>query len=340
MRAFLETTGLFVRAADAHLRHFAPTAERMAPRQYSGKAENTCAILAMDVVGVKIGDSPDPEQFARFITGLNLLVRANDEVLDEIMPYSDEPVTPEALNTTPVFHKFAEPGGRHVTGAEGMDIAMAATAKLIPGSSPGALGRRSFVEETLKGITATLADTANNPEYNQGTILPYPLAERVKYATTGMLGESCISLVEVLFGVPERDNSRELYGHMGIALQLGDDLFDWRRDWRKYIARAESSDRPVRPQENLFNAILLEFADERQACEAVLTDTEQRSVVLAREVAPDSYDTFQDRFRDVLSRYPDDHPYTPKARRVSDFIINRVVPHAPETGKFSEWAKY
>jgi len=296
-------------------------------------------VLAMDILGVTPGDAADPEEFARFVAGLNLLIRANDEVIDEIAPYSDAPVTADQLNETPVFHKLAQPGGRLVTGAEGMRIAMEATDRLIPGSSPGAISRRNEVQGLLAACTIVAADTANNPAYHGGMILPFPTAERIKYETNGFLGEVCIAVVAALLKVPETAKDRELYRQIGVALQFGDDLFDWRRDWLKYRAKSAESDRPVRPQQNLFNATLLENDSELAACEAVLTDTGRRSAVLAGEVAVLSYAEFQSRFRDVLARYPAGHRYTEKARRITDFLISTVVPRAPETGRFFEWAK-
>jgi hypothetical protein len=261
MRGFIDGASLLVRAADTHIRYFAPAAESMTPPQYAGKTETACAVMALEVLDVSVGDMPDPQEFARFVAGLNLLIRANDEVVDEVAPYADETVTPEQLNTTPVFHKFAGPEGRLVTGSEGMQVAMDATAKLIPGNSLGSIKRRTAIEAMLTACTQAAADTANNPEYSKGDVLPFPVAEQVKYETNGFLGETCIELVATLLDIPGTDKERELYRQIGVALQFGDDLFDWRRDWSKHRAKAEEADRPVRAQQNMFNATLLEFPD-------------------------------------------------------------------------------
>jgi hypothetical protein len=295
--------------------------------------------MALDLVGVSMADVPDPLEFARFTAGWNLLFRANDEVVDEAKPYTDETVTAGDLNNTPIFHKYAGPGGRNVRGSEGLQIVLDSTSRIIPGSSIGAIRRRTAVQELARAYTQAVADTANNPAYHQGDVLSFPVAMRSKTDVTAFLGETSIGLMAALLDLPERGVDGKLYGQIGMAMQFGDDLFDWRKDWREHRDRTRQSERPVRPQENLFTAILQEHGAEKRACEDALTDTSMRSAILARERAPETFDAFQAEFVGVVEQFPA-HPYRDKAARIANFLLYKVIPWAPETGRFSRWAKY
>lgn len=339
MGNFIDTASLIGRSAENHLRYFSPAAEGMVPPQYAGKVESTCATMALDLMDVSMREISDPHEFARFIAGWNLLFRANDEVVDVAKPYTDELVTVEDLNNTPIFHKYAGPAGRTVTGSEGLQIVLNSASRIIPGNSTGSIRRRAAVEELAHTYTQAVADTANNPAYHQGNVLPFPVAMRSKTDVTALLGETSVGLIAALLDIPDRAEDKVLYGQIGMAMQFCDDLFDWRKDWREHRTRAQQSVRPLRPQENLFNAMLQEYGAERQACEEVLADTSRRSAIQARERAPETLAALQAEFRDIVDQFPV-HPYRDRATKIVNFLLYKVIPWAPESGRFSRWAKY
>jgi hypothetical protein len=328
-RAFIDSAALLWRSADVHRKFFIPANAPMNPPTYAGKVDTTCAQMALELLGTSMKDIPQPLEFARMAIGFGLLVRAVDESVDVLQPYTDQQVTKDDLTQTPIFHKYAGSHGRHVTGEEGQLIVLSSAERLIPGNTPGSIRRRAAISQLVEAYPQRLAEVANDPAYHAGDVLPLPTAVDKKRADTGYLGETIIDLFVTALDLPQRETDRELLGKTFLALQFHDDLFDWRKDWLERERKVQQSLRPVRPQENLFIASLYE-REEELACENVLF-YKGRSAVLAREQAPHAITVFNSAFQNVLDQYPI-HPYRDKAQRISHFAFCRVPAWLPESG--------
>lgn len=333
----VDAVSLVVRSADNHKRFFAPEAAETEPRLYAGKVESVCVTMALDTLGVRMRDVDDPRAFARFMMGFCLVGRAYDEVVDEARPFTDVPVTSEDLHTIEVFHPFIPPAGRSVTGEEARKATLDAAVSLIPGTTPEARARKDAIEGALDRYAGAIVATANNPDFHKGEVLPYEVAIRSRADVTALLGETTIAVCQSALNLESDPTPQILFGQVGMAMQFGDDIFDWRKDWKKHSQRKEAEP-SVRPQENLYNATLLEQPEEHELS-ATLLDDPRRSIVVAREEAPLTHAAFVERFEGVVDGLVE-HPSRNQLQRILGFTFHTALPRAPESGRFYEWAKY
>ena len=323
-----DAISLVTRAAYNHMKFIKPSAERQKPRLYAGKVESTTITLLTDILGVEVKDIPNRFPSCRAGSAFNQQWRAYDEVLDEKHPSLETHVTETELDTTPVFHKYA---GRNVTGQESREIAVASLQEAIPGKDQASRIRRERSEELLLAYRKRIEDTANNPLYQTGEILTYPLALKSKEDVTGFLGTVGASLFSIL--LDRNDQSTvDFFRAASVVMQFGDDLLDWRKD----LLDHKKSNRPM---ENLLVATLAENATEMADCRQCLTDKSKRSVPWLKDLAPKTFESFNDRFRIELDKLPP-HEYAQTAKAIISLTFYKLLPLAPESGWFFRWAKY
>lgn len=325
---------LTARSTWNHTREIKPAALRE-PSMYAGKVESTIITLFMDTFGVTPKDIPSRDAFFRSLTAFNLQWRAYDEVLDE-EKYTTDPITEQELADTPVAHPYMD---RRITGAEGFNIALGNIMQVIPGNDKASRSRRSSLEELMYRYRETVADTANNPKYHTGDVLPYDTAVQSKKDITAYLGESAATMYALLLDREGDHTVREIFGRTAMAMQFGDDYLDWRKDWRSHNERANRTGAGVRPSENLLQAVLADHPDEYALCEQVLTDPSMRSALFLKELAPRTLDDFRGKFQDQIDRFPP-HPKSDMIKGILSATFYKILPRAPESGWFVRWAKY
>lgn len=326
---------LVVRAAENHIKYIKPSAVRVEPKLYAGKVESTTITLLTDIFGVKVQDIPNRFHSCRACSAFNQQWRAHDEVLDEMRPTLEAPVTETELDVTPVFHKYA---GRNVTGEESRQIAITSLREAIPGNDSSSRKRREKFEELLLAYRKRVADTANNPLYHQGEILTYPLALKSKEDVTGFLGTVGASLCAILLNRDDQPTI-DFFRAASVVMQFGDDLLDWRKDLLDHEKIKKETGKKVRPIENLLVATLAENATEMADCRECLTNSSKRSVLWLKDLAPKTLEKFNLRFQEELDRLPS-HKYADTAKAIISLTFNKLLPLAPESGWFFRWAKY
>ncbi len=330
-----DAISLVTRAAYNHIKFIKPSAEQRKPRLYAGKVESTTITLLTDILGVEVKDIPNRFPSCRAGSAFNQQWRAYDEVLDEEHPSLETQVTETELDTTPVFHKYA---GRNVTGQESREIATASLREAIPGDDRSSRIRRERSEELLLAYRKRIAETANNPLYQTGEILPYQLALKSKEDVTGFLGTVGASLFSILL---DRDDQStvDFFRAASVVMQFGDDLLDWRKDLLDYEKSKKKIGKSVRPIENLLVATLAENATEMADCRQCLTDKNKRSVLWLGDLAPKTFENFKARFQVELDKLPP-HEYAQTAKAIISLTFYKLLPLAPESGWFFRWAKY
>lgn len=336
MKNFLAPAELLWEAGENHLNYIKPAAAEMDPPLLANKEESTFTSVALNILDVDMGGLRDPKEFSRFTLGYYLAVRAYDEIVDDLNLYKDKTLTLEDLNTIPVRQKVAR-GVAHITAREGVQIAMDSASRIIPGNNVGAIRRRNHIEEVIESYATAVADTANNPDFQQGEILDFETVMRSKEAVSAYLGITMIDIFCTLLDKPEDNMSQELFGQGALGMQYIDDIFDWRKDWKLYLDKVQSG-RPVRPQENLFNVTLAETPEEQEACEAVLDNSKKSSMTLARRTAPQTHKLYSERFDDLVDSFPA-HPHKEKMQRTNRLLYGKLLPLISENGRFNRWAK-
>lgn len=331
-----DAASLVARAGYWHLRDIKPAS----PDMYVGKVESTVLMMLFDIYGISPADIKDQgvrQGFMRASTAYNLQWRANDEVLDELRYTTGDRVTADELNSTSVWHKYA---GQMVTGQQGIDAALASMKRVLPGNDRGSMARKEMLQRLLYAYTERVADTANNPAYGTGEILPYPTALQCKDDITGHLGWTGAMFYALLLNMNPDDRTLHFFAGLSTAMQFGDDLMDWRKDWKDRLARQAQTPDHVRPIENLVLATLVENRGEMDRC-ATLFDDPRQSVTLFKEHAPNSYALVRQRFQILMDKLPTLKNGTDeRIKRIVEFTFDEMLPRAPETGWFARWAKY
>ncbi|MBI3397290.1 hypothetical protein HY045_02335 [Candidatus Woesebacteria bacterium] len=329
-----DAVSLLVRSGYNHLRYIKPAAERQSPTLYAGKVESTVITLLLDQFRVTPADIREKSAIFRACSAFNLQWRAYDEVVDEARNTID-PITEDELDHTPVYHKYA---GRGVTGQEGLTITLESMYQAISGKDAESRRKRDKIEGLLVTYRQRVAETANNPKYQSGDVLPYQLALGTKNDVTGLLGEVGAGMFSVFLDINDADGV-EMFRQASVAMQFGDDYLDWRKDWKDHSEKKRQSAKPVRPNENLLAATLEENQLEKALCETCLTDTTRSSALWVKELAPNTLDLFKHRFQTELDRFPP-HPYRDTLKGIISLTFYQLLPKAPESGWFFRWAKY
>ena len=332
----VEAASLVLRSGYTHIRYLRPDARRH--DMYAGKDISAATTAMFDLIGVNPARRVNMGHFSSAINGFNHQWRAYDEVVDEegAVIHPDQPITPEQLDNTPVYHKYL---GRNITGKEGMKVSLEAMQKIIPNNTPDARKRRDKYEGLLYTYRGAVVTMANNPAYQTGDTLPYPTALQSKEDITGVLGSIGVALCTLLLNLPDDPHTQDVYGRLNVSMQFGDDAFDWRKDRLGHRARKATTPLQIRPDENLYNATALEYPEEYAASEQILQDKAVKSIQGAKEVTPKTFDAFRSRFYTQLDAVPD-HPRGNTLKRIYALTFDKLLPLLPESGPFFRWAKY
>ena len=332
----LDAASLVLRSGYTHMRYLRPDARRH--NMYAGKDISAASTAMFDLIGVNPARHVHMGHFSSALNGFNHQWRAYDEVVDEkdavINP--DQPITPEHLDNTPVYHKYLR---RDITGKEGMEVSLDAMQKIIPNNTPDARKRRDLYEMHLYTYRDAVVTMANNPAYQTADTLPYPTALQSKEDITGVLGRIGVALCTLLLNLPDDPRIQDIYGKLNVAMQFGDDAFDWRKDRLGHRARKVTTQAQIRPDENLYNATALEYPDEYAAAEQILQDKAVKSIQGAKEVTPKTFDAFRNRFYTQLDAVPD-HPRGNNLKRIYALTFDKLLPRLPESGLLFRWGKY
>lgn len=334
-------TSLVLRSGWNHIRYIKPAAA-IEPSMYPGKVESTVMTMLLDILGAEPKNIINKTAALRFCSAFNLIWRTYDEVLDEERCTTETVVTGRDLENIAVCHKYA---GKIVTGAEGVQIALDSLYEAIPGNDPQSRMRRDRIEGLLASYRERLLDTVNDPKYHEGEVLPFRLANESKTAITGFLGEAGAGMCALLLDLPDDSSAIELFRGASVAMQFGDDFLDWKKDWDNHNKRRLTTDKRLRPIENLLLSTLEENQGEKVSCESCVNDETRRGALWIKELAPNTLDLFQHRFQSELDRLPP-HPHRETVKGIISLTFYKLLPHAPGpedkgfSGWFYRWAKY
>lgn len=327
----LDSSALFIRSAKNHLRYFTPAAQ-LSPELYCGKVESSILTLLLDIYGQKVSDLADINSFSRFCSAFNQQWRAYDEVIDEEKADALS-MTAEDLDNTPVIHPLLN---TTITGGESMQLALNYAEDYLRADHRNTADTRSEVEQTILDFRQTVVEVMNDSRFRMHGILPFTLAYEMKLRTTGILSKTGAELYALLLGRSDT-NGKELFFHGSMAMQIGDDLLDWRRDWLKY--QKKSPNHPnLRPIENLVVSTVSEDCEEFSELSGAL-ERNVPAYKLLKTIGPNSLKTVSDRFSAELAMSPK-HPYADRMIGVVNFTFKHILPRIPESGRFVKWAKY
>ncbi|MBI5127724.1 hypothetical protein HZA76_04695 [Candidatus Roizmanbacteria bacterium] len=325
-QALIYTLSLIGRSAKLHLKRFLPASKNSEKPIYAGKMESLISVMALDVGGVREKDIKEKKELFRYISAFNLMWRAYDEVIEKQGGH----VTEDQLDTTPVSHKYM---GREVTGQEAKEIALESLSKLIPGEDRSSVRKREEIIKLLLLYRQQIVEVANNPKYNNFDILPLDLCLDIKRETTGVLGEIGIEIIFKILGIDDEVGIR-LFGQMNTAMQWGDDMADWKKDWNEH-EQLKKKGNLVRPLENLFLSTLEEFPMEKEALIPHLVDP-INSILLIQKFAPQTLEQSLKIFEAELEALPA-HRCRDKIKGFCRLTFYKGLPNAPETGKLHDW---